>query len=160
MDPLERRGCEDGARGAEAVEEEFVTGELEALGDGVNVTGEDTAGEIVDAAAVTAMEVVVMAFAGDFVAGGLAGNFDRGEPAIGNKGVDVAIDRGNADALHDALGGGEGLVWRQGARGLLEGGANGVFLASFAESEGRHTWRVSGGRCTVRWCSAVRWARA
>ena len=124
-----------GAGGAEAVEEELVAGELKAQGNRGGDGGQDTAGEVVDAAAVAAVEVVVMAFAGDFVAGGFAGDLDGREPALGDERVDVAVDGGHADAVDEGLSGGEGFVGREGARRLLEGGTNGVFLAGFSEAK-------------------------
>ncbi len=76
----------------------------------------------------------MMALAGDFVAGGLAGDFDGGEPAVGDERVDVAIDGGDADAADKGLSGGEGFIRRQRTGGLLEGGADGIFLTGFSES--------------------------
>ena len=113
-----------------------MTGQFEARGDAGGDGWQNAAGEVVDAATVPAMEVVMMAFAGDFVAGGLAGDLYGGEPAVGHEGVDVAINGGHADAADKGLGGGEGLIRRQGARGLLEGSANGIFLAGFSKSQG------------------------
>ena len=78
----------------------------------------------------------MVTLAGDLVAGRLAGDFDGSEPAIRNERVDVAIDGGHADVFNDILGGGERLVGGEGASGTLEGGADGVFLSCFSESEG------------------------
>src|ERR1700758_3679737 len=69
------------AGGAGAVDEELVAGVLEAareLGFGLDCA----AFEFVDGSADVALEVMVMRFAGHFVAGGVAWNLDRREPFV------------------------------------------------------------------------------
>ena len=134
-----------------------MAGELEAGGYDRGDGGEGAAGQIVDAAAVAAMEVVVVALAGDFVARRLAGDFDDGEPALGDEGVDVAIHGCDADAFDHALRRGEGFIRREGSGGLLKGSADGVFLASFAEPDS-HTDLVvfCATRCGRTKTSAMR----
>ena len=139
-----RRVGGGGAGGAETVQEELVAGQLEAGGNGWGGAGQGAAWQVVDAAAVPAMKVVVVAFAGDFIARRLAGDLDGREPAIGDERVDVAIDGGHADILHDALGRGKCFVWREGTCGELKGGPDGIFLAGFSKSKG-HRVRVLPG---------------
>ena len=50
-------------------------------------------------AAVLAMEVVVVVFTCDFIAGRLAREIDCGEPTFLDQGLDISIDGSNADAL-------------------------------------------------------------
>lgn len=55
-------------------------------------------------AAGAAVEVVMVRFAGDFVARGLTGHFDLHDSAIGDEGFQRAIDGGHAHAAHATLG--------------------------------------------------------
>jgi hypothetical protein len=119
------------AGGAGAVDEELVAGVLEAsgkLGLGLNLA----AFELVDGATAIALEVMVMGFAGDLVAGGVAGDVDWGEPLVLDEAADVAVDGGDAERVDLFLGEGEGFVWRQGPISFEEGGANGVLLPGVA----------------------------
>jgi len=86
-----------------------VAGVLEAageLGAGLHLA----AFEFVDGAADVALEVVVVGLAGYFVAGGVAGDVDRGEPVVVDQAADVAVDGGDAEGIDLFLGEGEGFV--------------------------------------------------
>ena len=120
-----------GAVGAGSVDEEVVAGVLEAageLGPGVHLA----AFELVDGAADVALEVMVMGFAGNLVASGVAGDFDGGEPLVFDEVAYVAIDGGDADGFNLFLSEGEGFVGRERTIGLEECGADRVFLAGVA----------------------------
>jgi hypothetical protein len=116
------------AGGAGAVDEELVAGVLEATGEFGTIL-HLAAFQFVDGAADVALEVVVVGFAGDFVAGGVAGDIDRGEPLVFYQAADVAVDRGDAEGVDLFLGQGEGFVGREGAVGFEEGCADGFLLA-------------------------------
>jgi len=122
-----------------------VAGVLEAageLGAGLHLA----AFEFVDGAADVALEVVVVGLAGDLVAGGVAGDVDRGEPLVVDQAADVAVDGGDAEGVYLFLGKGEGFVGGEGAIGLEEGGADGVFLAGVAGLDRgwhKHAWVAS-----------------
>jgi hypothetical protein len=88
--------------------------------------------ELVDGSAGGALEVMVMGFAGYFVAGGVAWDVDRCEPLVVDEAADVSIDGRNAERVDLFLREGEGFVGRQRAIGFDEGGADGVFLAGVA----------------------------
>lgn len=49
--------------------------------------------------ALPAIEVMVVMLAGDFVAGGFGGDFDRYEPTAFDEPVDCAVDGGSPDLL-------------------------------------------------------------
>ena len=87
-----------------------MAGELEAAGDGGGHGRKGAAGQVVDAAAVATVKVMVVAFAGDLVAGGFTGDLHGGEPALRDEGVDVAVDGSNADAVDDGVGRGESFI--------------------------------------------------
>jgi hypothetical protein len=123
------------ARGAGSVDEEVVAGIFEAAGKpgpGLHLA----AFELMDVATDIALEVMVMGFAGDLVAGGVAGNLNRGEPLVFEQAADVAIDSGDADCIHVFLREGEGFVRREGAIGLKESGSDGIFLTGLAGLDG------------------------
>ena len=56
-------------------------------------------GDFENLAAILAMEVVVVVFACDFIARGIAREIDRGEPSFLDKGLDISIDGSNANAV-------------------------------------------------------------
>ena len=56
--------------------------------------------ELVGCAAGYALEVMVVGLAGDFVARGCAGDLHGGEPMTLKQRGDVAVDGGDADAVH------------------------------------------------------------
>jgi len=89
-----------------------------------------------EGAADVALEVVVVGFAGDLVAGGVAGDLDGCEPLVLDQAADVAVDGGDAEGVNLSLGEGEGFVGREGTIRLEEGGADGVFLAGVARLNG------------------------
>jgi hypothetical protein len=108
-----------------------VAGVLEATGElgfGLHLA----AFELVDGAADVALEVMMVGFAGDLVAGGVAGDFDGCEPLVLEQATDVAVDGGDAESIDLFLGEGEGFVGRKGAIRLEKGCADGVFLAGVA----------------------------
>jgi hypothetical protein len=112
-----------------------VAGVLEAsgkLGLGLHLA----AFELMDGAAGVALEVVVVSFAGDLVAGGVAGDLDGCEPLVLDQAADVAVDGGDAEGVDLFLGEDEGFVGREGTIRLDEGCANGVFLAGVAGLDG------------------------
>lgn len=89
-------------------------------------------GELVDGAAVGALEVMMVGFAGDLVAGGLAGDVDGSEPGVFDEAGDVAIDGCNADGFDLLLRKGERFFGGEWAVGVEKGRADGVFLAGVA----------------------------
>jgi hypothetical protein len=112
-----------------------VAGVLEAAGEfwfGLHLA----AFELVNGAADVALEVVVVGFAGDLVTGGVAGDFDRGEPLVFDEGADVAIDGGDAESVYVLLRDGEGFVGGERTIGFDEGGADRVFLTGVAGLDG------------------------
>jgi hypothetical protein len=117
--------------GAEAVEDDFVRFGDEAGGE-FGFNGDGAAGDFEDALAVAAGEMVVVLFAGDFVAGGLAGKFNRGEPAFFEEGFDVAVNGGDADALDVGLGKFEDLKGPERAADAFKDFADGRLLAGVA----------------------------
>jgi hypothetical protein len=113
---------------AAAVEEDLVGVELEAAGgEGLQVAG--TSFDVEDAAAVVAVEVVVMAPAGDLVAGRLAGDVDGVDVAFGDEAFERAIDGSVAQRRDVGLRGGQDLAGAQRAGGAFEDGADGRALA-------------------------------
>ncbi len=69
--------------------------------------------EFIDAAALLAMEVVVMSFPGEFVPRGLAGQLHHIEPALFDKAADIAVDGGNSEAVDVSLRLRKHLFWRE-----------------------------------------------
>jgi hypothetical protein len=144
------------AGGAGAVDEVLVAGVLEAareLGFGLD----RAAFEFVDGSAEVALEVMVMRFAGHFVAGGVAWNLDRGEPFVFDEAADVAVDGCDAERIDLFLRERECLIGRERTVGFDEGGADGVFLAGVAGLDGcRHeqtyssVLRVWSQLCQIR----------
>jgi hypothetical protein len=120
-----------GARRAGTVDEELVAGVLEAAGEfglGLHLAPF----ELVDRAAAIALEVMVVGFASDLVAGGVARDINGLEPVVFDQAADVAVDGGYAEGVDLFLSQGESFVRRERAVCFEEGGANGVFLASVA----------------------------
>src|SRR6187455_275136 len=93
MRPAQRSG----AGGAEAVEHDLVVLDAEALG-GELVHGRHAALEVEGAAAVAAVEVVMVLLACELEARGLAGEVDRDQEALVRKALQGPIDRGDAKA--------------------------------------------------------------
>ena len=98
-------------------------------------TGE-VAGAAVDVeclAAFVASEVVVVSFAGEFIAWGLAGEFDGDNFATLLKGADCAINCCNANTWNKFRSHFQDILWAQWIGVFLEEGSDGVSLgcASF-----------------------------
>ena len=105
-----------GAGGAAAVEEEFMAGHAEAVGKlGLHVDAATL--QLEELAALVALEVMVMLFARDLVACGVAGNVDGSQPLFLNQEVNVAVDRCDRKAVHLLLREAQGLVVRERAIG-------------------------------------------
>jgi hypothetical protein len=124
-----------GAVGAGSVDEEVVAGIFEAAGKpwlGVHLA----AFELVDGAADVALEVMVMGFAGDLVASGVAWDFDGCEPLVFDEVADVAIDGGDADGFNLFLSKGKRFVGGERAICFEESGADSVFLTGVARLDG------------------------
>jgi hypothetical protein len=118
--------------------------------------------ELVDGAAGVALEVVVVGLAGYFVAGGVAGDVDWGEPLVIDQAADVAVDGGDAEGVYLFLSQGEGFVGREGAIRLEEGGADGVFLAGVAGLDRgwhEHAWLASYRSVLRRYSQLGGWLR-
>ena len=94
------------------------------------------AGQLVNLAALLAVEMVVVFFTGQFVPGGFARQFDRGQPAFLHQGLDVAVDGGDPDAFVSGCGEFEHLIGVEGPVGGNEGIADGSPLASVAIRSG------------------------
>jgi len=98
-----------GAGGAGAVDEELVACVLEAAGKlrlGLHLA----AFEFVDGATVVALEVMVVRFASNLVAGGMAGNVYGLEPVVFDQAANVAVNGGDAEGVDLFLGEGEGFI--------------------------------------------------
>ncbi len=59
------------------------------------------------------MEVVVMLFACELIAGGLSRNFNRGEPPVLDQGLDIPINGGDPDTRVVLKGAFQGFFGRQ-----------------------------------------------
>jgi hypothetical protein len=79
-----------------SIEKELVPGRLEPTGE-LRLRLSDAALEVVDLATTVALEVVVMAFAGELIPGRLAGNLDRVKPSVLYQRLDVPIDGGDTN---------------------------------------------------------------
>ena len=129
-------GClVSGAQVAEAIDEELVAGGSEA-GREIGLEFNAATFKFKELAALIALEVVVMVFAGDLIASGVSGHSDGDQPAFFDQLMNGAIDRGNGQAEHILLGESERLVVREGTVGGEECGANGFFLSGVAKLHG------------------------
>lgn len=100
-----------GTGATDSVEEEFVTCSTEPTGKpGFNLLR--TTLEIIELAAIIAMEMMVMFFTGNLVARRVTWNFNRGEPAIFDQCFDVAINGGNPQAFMVSSGDCQGFFQR------------------------------------------------
>lgn len=77
--------------------------------------------ELKHLAATVAAEVMMVRFAGDLVAHGLAGHRDGSEPVTLEQRADVAVDGGDAEAFHFRLGRREDLIRRERTIGAEKG---------------------------------------
>lgn len=84
------------ARSTVPVQEELVAGRTEAPGKPRLRLG-DASFQVKDLPTRIAVEVVVMLFACELIAGGLSRNFNRDEPSILNQGLDVPINGSDPD---------------------------------------------------------------
>ena len=117
----------DGAGGAGAVDEELVAGGAEASGELGAALG-DAAFEVVELAALVALEMMMVGFAGQLVAGGVAGELDGLQPAFLHERLDVSVDGGDAERRMVLLGGAENFFGRERTPGRCEGFADGGLL--------------------------------
>lgn len=92
------------------------------------------------------MEVVVVFFAGDFVAGGLTGKVHGDEPAFFDQRLDVAVDGGDAEAGDFFRGLLQDFLRAHRAATLQEDLADGGFLPGIALRRVRGAGRGIGGR--------------
>ena len=119
------------AGGALAVEDDFVTFEEEALGD--RRVGVDRAAfDFKDLFAGAATEVVMVALADEFVAGGFAAQVDGDQRAGSDQGAQVAIDGGDAEAGDVGAGGVEDFLRAERAGDPAEDPEDGAALGSVA----------------------------
>jgi hypothetical protein len=79
------------------------------------------------------VKVVVVILAGEFIAGGLAGEFDGDEPAFLDQGLDVPVNGGDAESADVALRDGEDFVGGHGPPGGFECFANRSPLTCFPD---------------------------
>lgn len=84
--------------------------------------------QVVQLAAIVALEVMVMRFAGDLVSRGIARHFDGLQPSFLNQRLDVPVNGGNAEGGVKPLRGFQRLFRGQRPASLAEGGANGRLL--------------------------------
>jgi hypothetical protein len=87
---------------------------------GEAVDARDTACQIKDAAALIAMEVVMMRFPGTLVDGGGAWKIDGRKPAFFEQCLDIPINGGDPEAFHFGLRRPERLLWRKRPAGMFE----------------------------------------
>jgi hypothetical protein len=114
-----------------AVEDDFVAFELEACGHG-GIDDDRAALDFEDLFAGAAAEVMMVALADEFVAGGFAAEVDGDERAGLDQGVEVAIDDGDAEARHVGLGGSENFLRSEGPGDAVEDAEDGAALGSVA----------------------------
>lgn len=104
------------------------------------------AGQVEDPVAGDAGEVVVMALAGDLVAGPLSGQVDAGEPALIDQGFDGAVHRRLADPGQAFAGTREDFLRRQRPALVLEDGADRLALRGLSlHRHVRESARARGG---------------
>ena len=120
--------CLRRARSADSVEKEFMTGRAEA-------TWETwfyllyAAFELIELAAIIAMEVVMMLLAGHLIAGRVSRNLDRGQPLIFDQCFDVAVNSGNSQTAMMPLRRRQCFLQRERSISLAECLADGIFLS-------------------------------
>ena len=117
------------ACGAEAVEEQVVTENAKAAWQFMPDRGEASF-QFVDLVAVLAKKMVVVLLARHLVARRFPRNLNRNQPLLLNHGLQVAINRRNAQIVHAALGVGENLVRSERAICLDKSRANRILLPS------------------------------
>ncbi len=93
----------------------------------------DTApGQVEHLSTVIALEVVVMAFAGDLVAGRFSRNFDWRKPLFSNQSIQVSVNSGDADPFDLLLSKSQEFFWRQRTVGVEQCRSYGLFLPGVA----------------------------
>jgi len=88
--------------------------------------------EFEDPSTATALEMVVMRFAGDLVTRRFARKFDCRKPAFIEQGLYIPIDGSDAEAFHVGLGQVEDFASGQGSAGMFECQTNRGFLPCVA----------------------------
>lgn len=119
------------AGGALAVEDDFVTFELEACGHG-RIDDDRAALDFENLFAGAATEVVMVALADEFVASGFAAEVDGDQLAGFDQGVEMAIDGGDAEAGDVGSGGIEDFLWSERAGDAVEDLEDGAALGGVA----------------------------
>ena len=119
------------AGGALAVEDDFVTFELEACGDR-RIDADRATVDFKDLFAGAATEVVMVALADEFVAGGFAAHLDGDEGTGFDQGVEVAIDGGDAEAGDVGAGGVEDFLRAERPSDAVEDLEDGTALGGVA----------------------------
>jgi hypothetical protein len=85
--------------------------------------------EVIQFATFVALEVMVVLFAGEFVARCIAKDFDRLQPSFLDQGLDVSVDRGNPNARVVLLCRPENFFRRQRPIGFCKSLSNGSLLS-------------------------------
>jgi len=85
--------------------------------------------EVVQLAALVALEVMMMLFAGHFVARRVARYFDRLQPSFLHQRLDVSVHRGNSNAWVVLLGQSQRFFRRQRPTGFCKSLSNGSLLS-------------------------------
>src|ERR1700733_2975921 len=88
--------------------------------------------KLMNCAAATALEMMMMRLSSNLIAYGTAGDLNRGEPLILDEVRDIPIDRSNAQGVRSPLSEGKSLVWRERAVLFEEGCADGLLLSCFS----------------------------
>ena len=85
------------AIGADSIQEKFMPGGPETAWK-LGFVRRDASLELIQFFAFVALKVMMMLFAGQFVAGRVARYFDRLQPSFLGQRLDVSVDRGNPNA--------------------------------------------------------------
>jgi hypothetical protein len=84
------------AGGTVSIEKELVPGRFEPTGE-LRLRPSDAALEVVELATTVALEMVVVAFAGELIPGRLAGNLNGVKPSVLDQRLNVSVDGGDTD---------------------------------------------------------------
>jgi hypothetical protein len=134
---------------AEAVQQEFMRGEQESSRDHLpKIAG--THFQLEHLPAGVAVEVVMMLFAGPFIAGRLSGKVNRDQPAFLDKGLEVAIDGGDADSFAIVFCCALDLFRREWLVEAIENRTDRRSLLSFTEFQNEMLFALSFARSTGR----------
>ncbi|HVT99909.1 MAG TPA: hypothetical protein VHE33_20585, partial [Acidobacteriaceae bacterium] len=85
--------------------------------------------EVIQLATFVALEVMMMLFAGHFVARSIARQFNRLQPSLLNQRLDVSVHRGNSNARVELLRRSESFFRRQRPIGFRKSLSNGSLLS-------------------------------